>query len=268
MSVPSALSDPPGEQERNRRPLSTYLRAFGRVRQRMAASASPEAMTVLQHLEELRIRIFKAGIALAVTTAFSFLYSTQLVDFLTAPVGGRAALASIEVTENISVFMRVALLAGASLGLPFVLHQAIAYAAPGLKPRERRWLYTLLPAATVFFLGGVAFAWFVMIPITMPFLLDFLGIPTRPRPLNYISFVTSLLFWVGVSFEMPLVIFFFAKLKWVTARQLIRGWRYAFMAMATVAAVVTPTVDAVNMALVMLPLLALYLVSIALAWIA
>src|SRR3990172_6252428 len=92
MSVPSALSDPPGEQERNRRPLSAYLRAFGRVRQRMAASASPEAMTVLQHLEELRIRIFKAGIALAVTTAFSFLYSTQLVDFLTAPVGGRAAL--------------------------------------------------------------------------------------------------------------------------------------------------------------------------------
>ncbi|MGH2521027.1 MAG: twin-arginine translocase subunit TatC [Anaerolineales bacterium] len=225
-------------------------------------------MTILQHLEELRLRLFKAGIALAVATAFSVLYSAQLVDFLTAPIGGRAALASIEVTENISVFMRVALLAGTVLGLPFVLHQAIAYVAPGLTPRERRWLYALLPAATVFFLGGVAFAWFMMIPITMPFLIGFLGIPTHPRPLNYISFVTSLLFWVGVSFEMPLVIFFLAKLKWVTARQLIHAWRYAFMAMALVAAVITPTVDAVNMALVMLPLLVLYLFSIVLAWIA
>lgn len=268
MSTTSALPDPPGGQVRNRRSLFNYLRALGRVRQQMAKSASPEAMTILQHLEELRVRALKAGIALAVTTAFSFLYSVQLVDFLTAPIGGRMALASIEITENINVFMRVALLAGVVLGLPFALYQVVAYVAPGLKPRERRWLYTLIPSATVFFLGGAAFAWFVMIPTAMPFLISFLGIPTHPRPLNYINFVTSLLFWVGVSFEMPLVIFFLAKLKWVTARQLIGAWRYAFMGIAAAAAIVTPTVDAVNMALVMLPLLGLYLISIILAWIA
>ncbi len=225
-------------------------------------------MTILQHLEELRLRLSKAGIALAVATAVSFYYSTELVDFLTSPIGGRTALASIEITENISVLMRVVILAGVFLSLPLVLHQVVAYLAPGLTPRERRWLYLLIPAATMFFLGGAAFAWFVMIPVSMPFLIGFLGIPTHPRPLNYIGFVTSMLFWVGVSFEMPLVVFFFAKLKWVTAGQLLRGWRYAIMGLATVAALVTPTVDPVNMGLAMLPLLALYLISIVLAKIA
>jgi sec-independent protein translocase protein TatC len=222
-------------------------------------------MTVLEHLEELRVRFLKAGIALTVTTTFSFLYSAQLVDLLTSPIGGRAALSSIEVTENVSIFMRVAVLAGVVTGFPFVMHQAVAYIAPGLTPRERRWLYTLIPAMTVFFMAGVAFAWLVMIPAALPFLINFLDIPTNPRPLNYVSFVTSILFWVGVSFEMPLVIFFLAKLKWVTAGQLLRGWRYAVMTIATLAAVVTPTVDPVNMVLVMLPLLALYLISIVLA---
>ncbi len=225
-------------------------------------------MTVLEHLEELRARVLKAGVALLVTTSISFIFTVQLIDFLTAPIGGRAALASIEVTENISVFVRVALLAGVALGLPFVLYQAIAYIAPGLTRRERHWLYLFIPAATVFFLGGVAFAWFVMVPIAVPFLIDFLGIPTQPRPLNYIGFISSLLFWVGISFEMPLVVFLLAKLKWVTAGHLIRGWRYAFMGIATAAAVVTPTADPVNMGLAMLPLLTLYLISIVLARIA
>jgi sec-independent protein translocase protein TatC len=107
-----------------------------------------------------------------------------------------------------------------------------------------------------------------MVPVAIPFLINFLGIPTHPRPLNYISFVTSLLFWVGISFEMPLVVFFLAKLKWVTAGQLVRGWRYAFMGIALVAAVVTPTVDPINMGLIMLPLVVLYLISIILARIA
>jgi sec-independent protein translocase protein TatC len=188
MDATPVLSDAPGEQTRKRLSVFAYLRAFGRASRRVADSATPGAMTILGHLEELRIRVLKAGIALVVTTAVSFIYSVKLVDFLTAPIGGRAALASIEVTENISVFMRVALLAGLVLGLPFVLYQAVAYVAPGLSRRERRWLYALIPAATIFFLGGVAFAWFMMIPAAMPFLINFLGIPTHPRRgVNYVQ---------------------------------------------------------------------------------
>ena len=225
-------------------------------------------MTILEHLEVLRGRVLKAIIAIAVTTVVSFIFSGPLVNYLASPIGGRAALVSIEVTENISVFMRVALLGGIVLGLPFIVYQIVAFVGPGLNTGERRWLYWLIPSATILFLAGVAFAWFVMVPAALPFLLNFLGIYTAPRPLNYFSFVTTFLFWVGVSFEMPLVIFFLAKLKIVTARQLIRGWRYAVMGSATLAALVTPTVDPVNMMIVTLPLFVLYLIGVLLAWIA
>lgn len=225
-------------------------------------------MTVLEHLENLRIRVLKAIIAIVVMTVVSFIFSGYLVNFLSSPIGGRSALVSIEVTENISVFMRVALLGGFFMGFPFVLYQIVAFVAPGLTKRERRWLYTLIPTATILFFAGAAFSWYVMIPAALPFLLNFLGIQTEPRPLNYFSFITTFLFWVGISFEMPLVIFFLAKLKLVTAGRLLRGWRYAVMGIATLAAVVTPTIDPVNMIIVALPLFVLYLIGVFLAWIA
>ncbi|MCC6188495.1 MAG: twin-arginine translocase subunit TatC [Anaerolineales bacterium] len=265
MSAPSTVPGASGKPERPRPSPRAYWRAFRQLSRRGAEAGQPGAMTVLEHLEELRVRVLKSLIALTVTTLVSLLYAEALVDFLTVPLGGRSALASIEVTENISIFMRVTLLSGLVLGMPLVLHQLIAYLAPGLQPRERRWLYWLLPAATIFFLAGVAFAWLIMVPVSIPFLVNFLGIPTHPRPLNYVGFITSLLFWVGLAFEMPLVVFFLAKLKLVTARQLVRGWRYAFMGIATLAALITPTVDPVNMALVTVPLLGLYALSIILA---
>jgi sec-independent protein translocase protein TatC len=120
-------------------------------------------------------------------------------------------------------------------------------------------------AASILFLGGVSFAWFVMIPAAVPFLVNFLGITTHVRPMNYFDFITTLMFWIGICFEMPLVVMLLAKLKFITARQLAQGWRYAVVGIAIVAALVTPTVDPVNMSLVMLPLLGLYLISILLA---
>lgn len=262
----SASSATPDASPRKRRSFWAYLRTLvnRRPRPRTGVRVS-EPMTVLQHLEELRTRVFKIGIALFIGTSVSFLYSTQLLDWLTVPIGGRTALASIEITENITAYMRVTLLAGLVIALPFVFHQIVAYVAPGLTPRERRWLFALVPSGTILFVCGVAFAWWIMLPAAMPFLVSFLDIPTHPRPLNYLGFVTSMLFWIGVSFEMPLVIFFFAKLKWVTAGQLLRGWRYAFMAVATLAALVTPTVDPINMGIVMIPLWVLYMLSIGLA---
>ena len=83
----------------------------------------------------------------------------------------------------------------------------LAFVIPGLKPSERKWIWMVIPVATVFFVGGVAFAYFVMLPAALPFLLDFRGITTSPRPSNYFSFVLNLMFWVGVCFEMPLVVF-------------------------------------------------------------
>jgi sec-independent protein translocase protein TatC len=107
-----------------------------------------------------------------------------------------------------------------------------------------------------------------MLPAAIPFLVNFLGIKTTPRLSNYVSFVTNLMFWVGVSFETPLVAFLLAKLRLITARMLLRGWRFAIVIIAVVAAVITPTADPINMFLLMLPLFALYILSIILAAVA
>lgn len=241
-----------------------YFTAFGRAH-RKAQAELETSMPLLQHLNELRQRIFKAFFAVILTTVVSFVFSGQLIDLLAAPIGGRGALVSIEVTENIAIFMRVSLLSGLVLGMPVIVYQVIRFTTPGLKGSERLWLVVGVPFASLLFATGVAFTWFVMIPTAIPFLINFLDITTQVRPLNYFEFVTKIMFWIGISFEMPLVVMILAKLKFVTARQLWHGWRYAIVASALIAAAVTPTVDPVNMGLVMLPLAALYLISILLA---
>lgn len=172
---------------------------------------------------------------------------------------------SIEITENIAIFMKVSMLSGFLLGMPVIVYQIMRFMLPGLQRREKIWLLLGVPSATLLFASGVAFTWFVMFPAAIPFLTTFLDITTQVRPASYFEFITRMMFWIGVCFEMPLVITLLAKLKMVTAKQLLRGWRYAIVGIAMVAAAVTPTVDPVNMGLVMLPLLGLYLISIALA---
>ncbi len=241
-----------------------YARALGRSH-RKASSQLETSLPLLQHLEELRRRLFAALAAVAVTTVLSFVFASRLVDYFTIPIGGRTALVSIEITENVGIYMRVSLLSGIALGMPFVVYHLLRFVLPGLTQRERAWLLLGVPFASLLFLGGAAFAWFAMIPAAIPFLTTFLGITTQVRPSNYFEFITALMFWLGVSFEMPLIAMLLARLRLITARQLARGWRHAIVAMALVAAAITPTVDPVNMGLVMLPLAGLYVISIGLA---
>lgn len=232
----------------------------------MSKAATP--MPILAHIEELRKRLLRALIALAVGTMLSAIFTPQFLEWLAQPVGGLENLEAIEVTENVGVFMQVALLGGVTLAMPVILYQFWRFVAPGLLRREKRYIFLLAPFATLLFVSGAAFAYFVMLPTAIPFLLEFMSIPTRPRPANYVSFITNLMFWIGVSFETPLVVFFLAKVRLVSPRMLVRGWRVALILVAVLAAVVTPTPDPINMGLVMLPLMVLYGLSIILAWIA
>ncbi len=225
-------------------------------------------MPLSGHIEELRKRLLYALIALGVGTLISFSYSNYFISFLAQPIGGLEYLQSIEITENLGVFMRVSLLCGFVIALPVILYELLAFILPGLQPKERRWVFWTIPAVTIMFLLGAAFAYYVMLPAAIPFLTGFLGVKTVPRLSNYISFVTSLLFWIGISFQVPLVIFFLAKLKLVDAGTLVRHWKLALVLIALIAAMVTPTVDPVNMALLMLPLVLLYWISVLLAYIA
>jgi sec-independent protein translocase protein TatC len=232
------------------------------------AQTIQEPKVLLEHLDDLRKHLFRGLAALAVTTGISFAFASQILDFLATPIGGIDALQSIEVTESLGAFMRVSLLSGVTLALPYLLLEAFAFINPALKKRERVTILTAIPFAAIMFVGGLAFAYFIMLPAALPFLLNFLDIPTIPRPSNYVRFVTNLMFWIGVAFQFPLIIYALAAVGFVKAKTLVSGWRFAIIGIAVLAAMVTPTVDPVNMALVMAPMSILYLLSIGLAVIA
>jgi sec-independent protein translocase protein TatC len=125
-----------------------------------------------------------------------------------------------------------------------------------------------IPLAGVFFLGGMAFSYLMLLPTALPFLLSFMGIQTIPRPSSYINFVTGLMFWIGVSFEFPLVIYVLTLMGVIQPNLLARNWRIAMVVIAVLAAAITPTVDPVNMALVMAPMILLYFLSIGMSHLA
>lgn len=220
------------------------------------------------HIESLRKHLLRMLVGMAVCVVFSFIFTQQIVDFLAGPVGGITALVAIDVTESVGVFMRVALLSGFALASPYLAFELWLFAAPGLRPRGKWIGLTSIPLVTIFLLGGMAFAYFILFPSALPFLLSFMGIETIPRPSSYINFVTGLMFWIGVSFQFPLVIYVLTGMGIVKPGSLARQWRIAVIVMAVLAAGITPTIDPVNMGLVMAPMLLLYFISILFSYIA
>lgn len=224
---------------------------------------------LLVHVDALRKHLLRAVMALVIATAFSFVFFQQILGFLAAPLeGGMESLVAIEVTEPVGTVLRVALLTGFTLAFPYLALEAWLFIAPGLDRKARINGLLAIPIATLFFFGGMVFAYYVMLPSAIPFLINFMGIQTIPRPSSYVRFVTAIMFWIGIAFEFPLVIFVLAKIGLVNTRLLLNQWRLAVVVIAVVAALITPTVDPFNMALVMGPMIVLYFFSIFLAWIA
>lgn len=220
------------------------------------------------HIDELRRRLLISLAVLGVTTLASFAVAEWVLQKLTLPIGGLQNLQSIEVTENMGVFMRVSLLTGFIAALPFILYEMLAFIMPALQKNEKRWLFLTIPAITLLFLAGAGFSYFIMLPSALTFLTSFLGVQTTVRLNNYVNFVTGLIFWMGVVFQMPLLVFALARIGLVNARMLLKYWRYAIVVIAVVSAMITPTVDPVNMALLMAPLIVLYLLSVLFAFFA
>ena len=226
---------------------------------------SDKTMPLLEHLVELRNVLIKSVFALLVGTLVAAIFTPQILQFLIAPYG--STLQTIDPTENVSIYLRVSIMAGAVITMPIFVYLLWSFIAPGLEKNEKRYVYIVVPGATVLFLIGVAFAWGIMLPAAISFLSTFQSeiFKSDWRADAYIPFVTSLMFWIGVSFETPLIIFFLAKLHVVTASMLLKGWRFAIVIIAVVAAMITPTVDPFNMLLVMAPLILLYFFSVLLA---
>jgi sec-independent protein translocase protein TatC len=225
-------------------------------------------LSILGHIRELRSRLLKAAIALIVASLLTSVFAGDIIKFLIRPYGNK--LQTLGPTENVITYFRVALLSGAALAMPVIAYQLLAFIVPGLTRVERRWIYISVPFTTVLFLVGVLFAWYVMVPAAINFLANFRSdlFLNEWTAREYISFVVSVTFWIGVSFQTPLVTFILAKVGLVTPGFLARNWRFAVIIVAVIAAVITPTVDPFNMALLMLPLLVLYGLSIVLAMLA
>jgi Sec-independent protein secretion pathway component TatC len=137
----------------------------------------------------------------------------------------------------------------------------------GLTASEVRPMYVLVPLAGVFFVAGVLFTYYLILPQALEFLYGLGGNLVQPLPAldDYISFSIALIFWVAISFELPLVMFFLARFHVITSRQFIQQWRFAIVIIVVIAAVITPTTDAFNMSLVAAPMLGLYILGIIMA---
>ena len=222
------------------------------------------------HLNALRKHLFRALIFLSLTTVLSFAFANQILGVLTSPLPeGSASIQAIEVTEPISVLMRISLLSGFVLALPYLALEIILFIGPGLHRRTRLFLvFVGIPGATLLFLLGMSFAYFVMLPAALPFLVNILDFEVNIRASSYIKFVTGVMFWLGLVFQLPLIIYIVARIGLVSANTLLRQWRLAIILIAVLAAAITPTVDPVNMAIVMGPLILLYFLSIGLAYFA
>jgi sec-independent protein translocase protein TatC len=220
------------------------------------------------HIEALRMHLLRMVIALAIGVGISFYFTIPLMEYLAGPVNGLQNLQAIEVTEEIGVFMRVALMSGIAIMLPYLAFEVWLFVAPGLRPRERKMGLVGIPLATILFLGGMAFTFFLLLPTALPFLGNFTNISQFWTAREYFKFVTGLMLWIGLFFEFPLVIYILTSIGFVKPQILVQQWRLAVIIIAIIAAAVTPTVDPVNMGLVMLPMTLLYFVSIGLSHIA
>ncbi len=243
--------------------------AIGKARAAVSERVELPGMSLMEHLEELRKRIIQSAIGLAAGMAIAGVFYRQLVGFLQEPltkIGKK--LVMTHPMDAINLDLQVALLAGAILASPFILYQVWLFIAPGLYQRERRFVVPFMAATIALFLTGAAFGYFFVLPGAMEILIVKFGHDFTPMITieEYTGFFLSIILGLGISFEMPILIFFLAMFGIVSPKFLLKNIRYAILAVFLVAAFICPSPDPWTMCLYALPLLGLYLIGIFVAW--
>jgi sec-independent protein translocase protein TatC len=227
-------------------------------------------MTLIQHLEELRGRILRSLLALAVGFGVCFFFAKQIFRFLERPIlrylpEGKK-LVFLQVTDPFVLYMKVAALAGLFLALPYILYQVWRFIAPGLYRHEKRYSGPFIFFGSLFFLLGGVFAYYIAFPYAVQFLInvgeDFEPAITGP---SYLSFLLTVILGMSLMFELPIFIFALASIGVVSPRTLMRQFRWAVLIIVIVAAVITPTPDAFTLSVFAVPTIALYLIGVAAA---
>jgi sec-independent protein translocase protein TatC len=229
-------------------------------------------MSFLDHLDELRRRIVNSCIAIAIGVAATFYWIDSIFNFILAPT--RAALPPgvkliyTQPGEAFSLYITIALIAGAVVASPFIMLQVWLFIAPGLYSNEKRLAIPFVLFTTVGFLAGAAFNHYISFPYLMIFFGSFNtpDLAFMPKLEDVFGLYSKMLLGMGLVFQMPAVVFFLAKMKVITARFLITNFKYAFLIIFVVAAVITPSGDMMTQAIFAAPMIGLYLLSILIAW--
>ncbi|MDZ7707209.1 MAG: twin-arginine translocase subunit TatC [Trueperaceae bacterium] len=222
------------------------------------------AMTLIDHFAELRTRLFVSLGAWVVAAAIAFTVRFQLLDWLKAPLPDSMTLNYFSILEPFVASMQIASFFGLVLAAPVIVSQIWAFLAPGLYPEERRYAIPFILFTALAFAGGVAFAYWVVLPFTIPILLSFLGGEAQGLLSigRYISALLLLMGVFGLMFEMPVLGYLLARIGILRARLMTQYRRWAIVGGMVLAAVITPTADPFNFALVAGPLVVLYELTI------
>jgi len=229
-------------------------------------------MSFLEHLDELRSRLFRSALVYTVAVAACWAYSDRILEFLLQPIRqnlfGGGEIVFINLTEPFFVYMEASAILALFLVMPFLLYQIYAFVAPGLYPNERYLVLPFLVFGTGFFALGGAFGYYVATPTAAKWLLQLGGSFKANLTLkSAFTFESRVILGMGLVFELPVVIAFLSRVGVVTAGFLLRHFRFAVVAIVIVAAVITPTGDALTLFVFAGPMILLYLLGVAVAWV-
>jgi sec-independent protein translocase protein TatC len=243
--------------------------AIDKARKELTERAELPGMSLMEHLDELRRRIVHSAIYLAIGFFVCWFLRDRIVGFLQAPLNriGKS-LVFTHPMDALNLDMQAALLAGAILTSPFILFQVWMFIAPGLYQRERRFVVPFMVVAVGLFLTGASFGYFVVLPAAIKILIvdfghNFTAMVTIE---DYTSFFLSVILGLGISFELPVLIFFLSLFGIVTPKFLWNNIRYAILAIFIVAAIITPSPDPWTMCIYAVPMLLLYLLGVGVSW--
>ena len=230
-------------------------------------------MSFLDHLDELRKRIVNACISIAVGVALTFWKIDAIFNFILAPT--RAALPPgvkliyTQPGEAFSLYITISLIAGAVVASPFIMLQVWLFIAPGLYSNEKKLAIPFVLFTTIGFLLGAAFNHYISFPYLMAFFGSFNtpDLAFMPKLEDVFGLYSKMLLGMGLVFQMPAVVYFLAKMKLVTARFLVKNFKYAILIIFVAAAVITPSGDMMTQTIFAAPMVGLYLLSILIAWV-
>ena len=243
--------------------------AIGKARKAVSDRADLPGMSLMEHLDELRRRIVHSFLYLCAGFVVAWFYHVQLYALVEEPLSRlHIELNYTHPMDPLNLYLQVSLIGGAILASPFILYQVWLFIAPGLYQREQRFVIPFMAATVGLFLVGAAFGYFFVLPGALKILIVDFGSKFHPMVTieMYTGFFLSIILGLGISFEMPIIIFFLALFGIVSPRFLWKNIRYAILVVFLVAAIITPSPDPWTMCIYAIPMLGLYVIGIGIAW--